>query len=325
MSNDPRDELFGDDDDFGFDDDEDIFGSDDNLLDDDDDLAGFGDDEDDFDLSGFDELDDEADLDDPLLISDDEDFTLDDEELEEDEGGGGPSRTFIIIAVLMIVILLAGVGLLAFAILGQGPSELDVTRTAIAQANATVEEQIRQTETQSAINAVTQTAEALISPTPSDTPTPSETPTEEIDLTGTAEAEEEEAAANLFLTQTAAAASPTPTATETVLAPPQEETDDDMPTTVPTISESDVAMTATALAGIFDTEPTAVISQPTAAVGATPGGGATGGPIGGELPDTGLFDEMGTGGVGMFFLMVFGLLGVIFVSRRMRAGINKDS
>jgi len=321
MSNDPRD-LFDDDDNFGFDDDDFNFDdNDDNLLEDDD-LSGFGD-EDDFDMGGFDDLDDGADLDDDLLLGDEDDFSLDDEEEEfEEEGGGGPSRTFIIIAVLMIVILLGGVGLLAFAILNQGPSELDVTRTAIAEANATVEEQIRQTSTAGAALAVSETAAALVSPTPTPTEEPSETPTEEVDLTGTAVAEETNAAANLFLTQTRAAQTDTPIPSDTPQPLPEET--EEMPTTVPTISVDDVALTATALSGIL-VPPTEVLEQPTAAVGATPGGGATGGPIGGELPDTGLFDEMGTGGVGMFFMMVFGLLGVIFVSRRMRASINDKS
>jgi len=78
-------------------------------------------------------------------------------------------------------------------------------------------------------------------------------------------------------------------------------------------------MTATALAAILQ-PPTQSSAQPTAAIGgATPvvSSGGTG-----ELPDTGLFDEMGAGGVGMFFAMAFGLLGVIFLSRRIRANIE---
>lgn len=74
-----------------------------------------------------------------------------------------------------------------------------------------------------------------------------------------------------------------------------------------------VQQTATALFLAFQASPTAEVGTPI-------GGGVGARPT--ALPDTGLLDDVvsgGTQGLGAFFLVAFGLIGVIFVSRRLRA------
>ena len=85
-----------------------------------------------------------------------------------------------------------------------------------------------------------------------------------------------------------------------------------------TIDATGVALTATALAG--------QLFQPTPGV---PGEGEGGGDVFlptptrefSALPESGLFDDFisGSGGMGAVALMAFGLVGVIFISRRIRA------
>ena len=96
-----------------------------------------------------------------------------------------------------------------------------------------------------------------------------------------------------------------------------------MPIEEATISISSVQQTATALAILFSTPPTQAGVQPTDIIeGGTPvvigGGTSSGGQGGGELPDTGLFDDVFQGNPAFIFLAAFGLLGVIVVSRTVR-------
>jgi hypothetical protein len=229
------------------------------------------------------------------------------------DGGGGPSRTFIMIAGIMIALFAIGlIALVIIVISNQGPTELEIQATTIVAQNMTTEAQL--TETNRAIIAFneTQTAIALL---PTDTPprptiTPTFTPTEAptLDATqsaGTAFAQTADAAA--FQTQTAIA--------ELSLVPPTQEG----------VPIEAVQQTATALALTFAPQ-TAVVPDD----GGVSGGGdvptregTTGGT--GQLPDSGFFDDIGGGrdGVGVVVLMGFGLVGVIFISRRLRAVNNK--
>lgn len=89
-----------------------------------------------------------------------------------------------------------------------------------------------------------------------------------------------------------------------------------------------VALTATALTELLAvpsgaTPTLEVISNGTVATPAAPGSGF--GAVPTALPQTGLFDDMvgSPSSFGMIALMTFGLMGVIFVSRRLRSNINK--
>jgi len=317
---------------------------------------------------------------------------------------------WIILAGVLIFILLLGFGLIAFLALNQGPSELDLERTAIAQENATVEQQIIETETQNAID-MQETATANFEATQQSGTDIANTETqiaidEAATETATAEAFAEVASAtaafeatqaeadalasatvialtegpgedteptdedaqpgdttpssqdNIFASATAVAltqqgddgeATPTPEApdgeaTESAEAtddaggiggnveteePEPDETEDEMPPT-PTgegISLPAVQQTATALAQLFDATPTPEVGltdQPTTIPGATPipttipGDG-----LGGELPDTGLFDDVFQGNPAVIFLVAVGLLGVIAVTRGLRSANRK--
>ncbi|MFN8375817.1 MAG: hypothetical protein U0694_23465 [Anaerolineae bacterium] len=85
-----------------------------------------------------------------------------------------------------------------------------------------------------------------------------------------------------------------------------------------------VQQTATALAIAFGATPTAgELGTGGGVASPTPegSGGTTG-----QLPQTGFFDEVvggGRNGVGLIVLMGFGLVGVIFISRRLRAVNDK--
>lgn len=296
MSDDFR---FDDDDDFNFDDDFD-FGDD------------FGDDAGGDDLE-YDQFSDDVDLDvDNFDFGDDEGDELEFIE-QEGGGGGGPSRTFLLIAGLLIIILLAGVVLLILALTNQGDSDLDITRTAIAQQNETTEALIFATQTQSAINAgLTQTA-TLFTATPSPTPSPTETNTpdltatqEILNATGTAEAQVEQTSVAL----TALALTALPGETE-VTDVPVEETEEATPGGISAVQAAQ--MTATALANLFNQTPTVAVTSVGTTTTTTTTGGTTS-----EMPDTGLFDEVGADNAGIFFLMAFGLVGVIIGSRRLR-------
>lgn len=291
------DDLFGDDDgddlrssagdDFDFEDDprdEFSFEDESNL--------GFDDVGDNFDQGavGF----DEAGFDDSLL---------NDQRESEPQERRGPSRAFILLMALMIVIFLVGLGLLISLLTRPtGPSVFEMTEAAIVSTNNARLTLLAQTQTQAAQFA-NQTATATLftaTPSPTFTATPSPTPTEE--------------------------ASPTPTQrggvalfTETPEPSPTQE--DEPPPTQATLSLSSIQLTATALVSFFNTP----VEAPTQA---TPSGGQTtsgvGGGTGGQLPDTGLFDDLLSGqGLSAFFMMAFGLVGIIVLSRRARAMNNR--
>jgi hypothetical protein len=173
--------------------------------------------------------------------------------------------------------------------------------TAIAQATLDAEEVIAFSGTQTAIALIpTETPTNTPRPTVTPTFTPTDAPTLDATLlAGTAFAEGTQAA--LFATETAIA---------------------QQSATLPGPSLSDVQATASALAIAFGATPT-----PDVTLGAGGGTvptqeGATSGGTTGALPETGFFDDIaggGRNGVGLIVLMGFGLVGVIFISRRLRA------
>jgi hypothetical protein len=93
--------------------------------------------------------------------------------------------------------------------------------------------------------------------------------------------------------------------------------------TPPGLNQSDVALTATALASLLAPGPSATLGQGGGVIASpTPEGGVVGpGPVPTALPQTGFFDDMmasGSGGIGAMMLMGLGLVAVIIVSRRLR-------
>ncbi len=302
------------DDDFRFDDDDDLFRSDDNSS---------------SDFRNFDEFDDSVDLDNDDIFGLDDD-EISDEEIDAEEGeGGGGNRTFVILAVVLAVLLLCGVGVLIFALVQGRPDPLAPTRTAIAIQNATTIANLQTQDANATIVAIETATAMSFTATPSPTLTPSATFTPEIDFTATA---------NFLATQNIASISGTATQASVQLTAQAQgvldgtnvgqgggETDDPTPTSevvLQPISGSAVDQTATALADIL--RPIDVTSTP-----------ATGGQLlptptaitgirditgngGGQLPDTGLFDELAAGNPLVIFGIVFGLLAVIILSRVLR-------
>ncbi|MDX1992801.1 MAG: hypothetical protein SF029_10435 [bacterium] len=84
------------------------------------------------------------------------------------------------------------------------------------------------------------------------------------------------------------------------------------------IDTGSVALTATAIANILRTPIVPVITG-TPGGGPLPGGGGGENPPQVEMPNTGLFDDVGSGGMGTIMLVAVGLIGVIFGARRLRA------
>lgn len=307
-----------------------------NLFnDEDDDLFGdFNDETTGDDLGGFDDFDD---LDDDDLFGDSALDELDEEpedlsDLDEEEATNGRSPLLIILGVVLIVLLLGGVALLAFALANRGPSELDVTRTAIAQANATTESLLQMTNTASAATEAFFATATAASPTPSPTATFTPSPTVDTDATSTALAESNQAVVQATQVALDATATAIQSTVDAVSAQATQGTPVDEVVVTPTqevlgtqvISVSDVEMTATALVSFFE-QPEPTLDQTDGGIVVVPT------PIPGSvtpadsLPDTGLFDDLAASGAGpgVLFLMAFGLLGVIFVSRRLR-GTNRD-
>lgn len=282
----------------------------------------------------------------------DEDMPVIEEEPEE----RGTNRTFVVLALLLILLFIVGLGaVVLLATRDTGPTDAEMTATQVVMLNQTVEAQLALTQTQAAeFEFMTQTALAA-SPTPSPTltftPRPTVTPSPTTDITA-------QAATALFeaqMTQTALAEiPPVIEETETIEAPTAEvvvivPTVDDsaalnqtatalallaLPTATPTVRATEpieaINMTATAIAGAFQTA--------TALAGGGAGGGdfptptqeVIGGPTAAfptaafptALPDTGLFDDIAGGGrdgIGLLALGIVGLVGVIFISRRLRS------
>lgn len=128
------------------------------------------------------------------------------------------------------------------------------------------------------------------------------TPTQEVAIAPTVDPTQ--LAAEAAMTAAAQATALAGTGTPEILEP--------SPTGGGISSVQEVQQTATALFLAFQ-------SSPTAEVG-TPVGGGVVRPT--ALPDTGLLDDVvagGAQGLGAFFLAAIGLIGVIFVSRRLRA------
>jgi hypothetical protein len=141
------------------------------------------DDGDDFD---FDDNGDDFKFDDePADIALDDDvgeFGFEDEDMPDidedgDGDGGGVSRTFIIIAGVMILLFVLGLAaVLLIATQNSGPTPIELTATQITILNSTTEAEVALRGTQSAFDAATQTAIALL-PTETPTPSPSPSPT----------------------------------------------------------------------------------------------------------------------------------------------------
>jgi hypothetical protein len=154
--------------------------------------------------------------DDDFRFDDDDDFNLGDDDLppglededdlpdldEDEERGGGTNRTFIVIATLMILLFLGGLGaILVLATRDTGPTEAELTTTAVLLTNEAVGVALAQTQTQSVEFAnLTLTAQAA-----TDTPTPTETPTREPTVTPTPTLDETSVAATQLAEQANAA------------------------------------------------------------------------------------------------------------------------
>lgn len=332
-----NDDLFGDDDfgndGFGFDDDFDDdfdsgFGGD-TLADD---SSGFGfDDDDDFD-AGFGDDDgfgDVGDLDsDEDMFASDEDMPDDFAEQEEVGSGSGFRRWVMILggafAVQVIVIIL----LLVLGGGDSGPSDFELTSTAVFFINATTfaegTERAEMANQQATEIVLAQSVTPTPTTPPTNTPRPSFTPSFTPDLTEMALANieaEQTAAAEQTVSAAETSAATTPTPTEVTL---------DIEGTSTALAQAFLSVTETFAArtpmdgdlggqgGGAEATPTPEggTGGTTSTGGATTGGGLTGA---GELPDAGLFDNFAAGNsLGAIALAAFGLLGVIAFARRMR-------
>lgn len=220
------------------------------------------------------------------------------EELEEEEGRRrtilGMNRTFVIIGAIIALIVCLGIGvLLVYIQATAGPTDIELTVTAVYATNTFVAYALELTETQNAVNAnLTATADAWTdtpTPTPTFTATPSPSPTVEL------------------ATQVPIFMTPTPDLSAGGL------------------SASAIELTATALAAMLRG------GTPTPEGGVVvPGGGfvtvTPPGPVPQvtALPGTGLFDDAIAGGQGINGLLTaalaaLGLGAVIVVVRRLRA------
>lgn len=294
----------------------------DDLFGDEDDLFGRRSEREDDSSMKFDDFADDADFENGIELPDDDVDFDNDEERER----RGPNRAFIFIAVLFLIILLGGFALLAFVILGgRGPSDIDITRTAIAQINSTTEALALATQAAATVQAeLTQTALAF-SPTPSITPSPTATSTPTIDaeatnqfIAGMTATAEENARSTAVAARNATATQIAINAAEAQQTPGENGQgggDDATPTPesgIPSLNA--VQQTATALAELFSQQPTQVVVTPGPGIVPTQPG---------ALPDSGLFDDLAGGNPSLLFLAAFGLLGVIFVTRRLRSGNRK--
>jgi hypothetical protein len=340
------DDLFDDfeDDDFGGDD------FDDDELGGDDDFGA------DLDLDFMDE-DDSGDLGD---LGDDDFGDLGDDDFgvigDTAEDSPQISRPIIIIAGIMLLVLVIFLGLIAFSIFG-GDDGFSATSTAIALTNDEINTQISGSATQSSIDA-TGTAEAQITATAQGTAiaqTDIAVQIEEtsagltqvvLDQTEAAQLQET-ANANLTATVNAAldadqqatqaaqdAADAAATEFELTLNPVVESVVplETMPTQSGVVDLPAVAQTATALASLFEATltPVDVSGGTEIAAGATQvpdaGNNGTGSTGLTELPNTGLADDLFQAFFGdprLAILAVFGLLGVIVVSRGVRSANRK--
>ncbi len=305
--------------------------------------------------------------DDDLNFGDDDSLGLTGDDLNFDDDLAtqerrGPSRAFVILAVVIVILFLVGLsGVIYFTNRNTGPTDRDLSATAIVAANNTVVAQIASTETENtAIFEVTATAVVL-----------GETATAQAFALGTQEAV-------LFQTQVAVEASQTAGAVPTITLQPSltptldnagelaaaEQTLNALPPVAQITAQSEtlaaqttsVAQTAV-LATQFAVQTAAALQPPTATNVSGPGFGdvsdvlltatalsltlspqtavpgtpdasgtifiiptANGGGTGtGQLPNTGLFDDVtGVGNFGTMALIVLGLVGIIFGARKLR-------
>lgn len=334
----------------------------DDLFDDD-----FDDFEDDNDFGGDNSADDFGDDDfgadlDLDFMDDDDEFgdDLDNDISAEavDSGGPGISRGVMILGGGMLVILIIFLLLIMFLVF-RGDNGFSATSTAIALTNDEINTQIAASATQGSLN-VTGTQEAIITGTAEavqsgtlgaqtqiavDFQVTSAALTQSVlDETATFDAQEtanaQATAGMLDLTaQSDIHATETEISFQMTLNPnvtvpplsttaPVEET---VPVEAPTLNLPAVAQTATALAELFSTQPTAApvegtpIAQITEAPGTTTGtttGSTTGRTA---LPETGIADDLFQmfGDPRLAILAAFGLLGLIVVSRGLRSANRK--
>jgi hypothetical protein len=247
------------------------------------------------------------------------DFNTDEDDMPDfdrdgrsDEEGGGGRRPFVILAAVLIGLFLCallGIGILLSGIIPGlrigGPSELELTATAIVATNEAVETQVAIRSTDQAIAGATQTAIALL---PTNTPLPTETPTPTIPPSQTPVPTVDTTQAAAFAIQTQVVIDATQTAIALAATPTQAPLD-----------ANAIAITATYLAGFL--QPTVATTQiaiaPTQEISG--GGGTPSGPLPTALPNTGFFeDATGSGGMGLILLMAGALIAVIVVSRRLR-------
>lgn len=311
-----RDDLFGDDD-FGFEDEDDLFGSEDDEFDLEEDETDFA----------FDEDDEDVELDSAFGLSGGEV----DEDFFDEEEEGGTNRTFIILALLMILLFVAGlVVVLILATRDSGPSQIDMTRTEIAMLNAADETAFAISQTEAFEAQQTQEAALFAGQTAT-----AEWEATNIPLTLTAEAEQTSLAlTSAFQTEEAGRITPTPTpdlltiqqtqqagltATADFLTAQAGGETPTPPAPSTLVGVSDVELTATAIAAIFQTPVGGADETPIGGPGDGQGGG--GQPIlPTAIPDTGLFDGTNNGAsLGIMALIAFALVSVIFGARSLRA------
>lgn len=102
------------------------------------------------------------------------------------------------------------------------------------------------------------------------------------------------------------------------------------PEDVGNIDVDEVGLTATALAELFSGQGGGEATPTRENLGNGQGGASTavpviGGGTSGELPDTGLFDDVGgTDSMALLALVAVGLVGVIFGARRLRTVSNRE-
>ncbi|MCA0455032.1 MAG: hypothetical protein LCI00_13750 [Chloroflexi bacterium] len=234
-------------------------------------------------------------------------------ELNEDAAPQRSNRTFIIIAALMVILFLAGLGAVLFlATQNNGPTPLELTRSAIETQNAETLLLAQQTGTAAVLIAQDQTATASVptaTPTLTREPTVTPTPTEVAPPTLDPTVE----AANILLTQVASEA--TQTAAAALITP-----------TVAVANVDAVNATGTALAALLGGVGGDLAATQTAQAILNGNGGIPTQESGGigvvptRLPDSGFFDDVGAGNnVALVALLALGLVGVIGISRVVRA------
>lgn len=237
-------------------------------------------------------------------------FGFESEDMPElNEEGAGPqrtNRTFVIIAALMVLLFLAGLAAVLFlATRDQGPSPTDLTRAFIETQNANTLLLAQQTGTAAVLIAQEQTATASV-PTATPTSEPPTRPPTETPTLAPPTIDPTVEAANILLTQVASEA--TLTASAALITPS---------VSAPDIGAIDA--TGTALAALLGGANNGLATDIPGVASPTPEGGVIG-VVPTRLPDSGFFDDVGAGNnIGLVALLALGLVGVIGISRVVRA------